>query len=267
MAKIRAPFRGIFTRLRQYLCCLLLLPCLATPAIAQQSLTPEQEKQFGAYIREYLIKNPEVILEALQELERRRTAEKNAQITNFINRSREELFHAKSSPVSGNPDGDVTIVEFFDYNCPYCRTVTPRIFSLLERDKKARFVYKEFPILGPSSVFAAKAALAVARQDTKLYERFHVALLQVRGRLSESSILATAKKTGVDIDRMKSDMAAPEIQHEIDRNKVLANHLGITGTPAFVIGTKVLNGLQPGAALQAAVDAARKEQATAKPAN
>lgn len=259
--------RTIFERLgarRRAACCLLPLIFLAFPANAQKAFTPEQEKQFGAYIREYLVKNPEVIVEALQELERRRNAAKGARITNFINLSRQAIFHAKGSPVSGNPDGDVTIVEFFDYNCPYCKKVTPGLFGMLKKDGKTRLVYKEFPILGEASVYAAKAALAVARQNPELYERFHIALLGTRGRLSESSILATAKKTGVNVDRMKSDMKAPEIQKEIDRNKAIANHLGINGTPAFLIGNKVMSGLQSEGALQAAVNAVRKDRAKSK---
>lgn len=261
-------FRTLFQRLaagrRLAACALLPLLILSVPANAQKAFTPEQEEALGKYIREYLVKNPEVVLEALKELERRRNAAKSAQVANFINRSHLAIFRAKSSPVGGNPDGDVTLVEFFDYNCPYCKRVTPALFGMLKKDGKTRFVYKEYPILGESSVYAAKAALAVARQDANLYERFHIALLEVRGRLSESSILATAKKVGVDVDRMKSDMKSPEIQQEIDQNRAMAARIGISGTPAFVVGTKVLNGLQSGPALQAAVDAVRKERAASK---
>jgi protein-disulfide isomerase len=257
---IRTTFARFGAGRRLAVCCLLPLVILAFPANAQKAFTPEQEEHLGDYIREYLKKNPDVIVDALRELERRRAETKSAQITNFIKLRNQAIFRAKSSPIGGNPDGDVTLVEFFDYNCPYCRKVTPGLFSMLKKDGKTRFVYKEFPILGETSVYAAKAALAVARQDAKLYERFHVALLEVRGRLNESSILATAKTVGVDVDRMKSDMNAPEIQQEIDRNRAIASRLGINGTPAFVVGTKVLNGLQPEAALQAAVNTARKER-------
>lgn len=260
-------FKRFGARRRVAAYCLLPLLLLAFPANAQKAqkaFTPEQEKQFGNYIREYLVKNPEVIIEALQELERRRNAAKSAEVANFINLSHGTIFRAKGSPVGGNPDGDVTLVEFFDYNCPYCKKVTPGLFGMLKKDGKTRLVYKEFPILGEASVYAAKAALAVARRSPELYERFHVALLGTRGGLSESSILAAAKKVGVNVDRMKSDMNAPEIQKEIDQNKAIAGRLGISGTPAFVVGNKVLNGLQSGAALQAAVTAVRKARAARK---
>jgi len=247
--------------------CFLAFFANLAPVNAEKPITPEQKKQFGEYIREYLKENPEVILEALQELERRRKAAKEAQVANFINLSRLAIFRSKSSPVGGNPDGDVTIVEFFDYNCPYCKRVTPILSGLFNKDGNIRFVYKEYPILADSSIYAAKAALAVSRLQPKLYVRFHRELLGVRGRLSEASILATAKKVGLDVDRMKAEMEAPEIKQEIDQNRAIASRLGITGTPAFVVGTKVMNGLQPGAALQAAVDAVRKERDQTKRGN
>jgi len=240
--------------------CLLAFFALSPVANAQKPLSPEQKKQFGEFIREYLKDNPDVVLEALHELERRRRAAKEAQIANFINMSHATLFRSKTSPVGGNPDGDVTLVEFFDYNCPYCKRVTPGLFAMLKKDGKTRLVYKEFPILGESSVYAAKAALAVLRLQPKLYERFHLELLATRGRLSDASIVAVAKKVGVDVDRMKAEMESPEIKREIDQNRVIANRLGITGTPAFVVGTNVLNGAQSPAALQAAVEAVRKQQ-------
>lgn len=247
--------------------CLLTLLFPSAPAIAQKPLTPEQKKQFGDVIREYLKENPEVVLEALQELDRRRKAAKKAQIANFINLSRLSIFRSKSSPVGGNPDGDVSLVEFFDYNCPYCKHVAPSLFGMLKKDGKTRFVYKEYPILGESSVFAAKAALAVARLHPKLYERFHIDLLAARGRLSETSIFATARKVGVDVDRLKKEMQAPEIEREINQNRAIASHLGISGTPAFIVGTTVMNGAQSPAALQAAVDAVRKERKASKEKN
>src|SRR3546814_10830321 len=121
------------------------------------------------------------------------------------------------SPVTGNPDGDVSLVEFFDYNCPYCRRVAPVVADAEAADPQLRIVYKEFPILGPGSAFAAKAALAAHRQG--LYFTFHKALMQAGGRADESSVLAVAEDVGLDVERLKSDMKDPEIQAAIDRNR------------------------------------------------
>jgi len=160
-----------------------------------------------------------------------------------------------ASPVTGNPDGDVTLVEFFDYNCPYCRQVAPVVAEAEATDPQLRIVYKEFPILGPGSVFAAKAALAAHQQG--LYFAFHEALMQAGGRADEESVLAVARDVGLDVERLRSDMKDPEIQAAIDRNLALAEALRITGTPGFVVGRRILRGATELETLQSLIREAR----------
>ncbi|MCH8834790.1 MAG: DsbA family protein [Proteobacteria bacterium] len=146
----------------------------------------------------------------------------------------DELLNDPASPVGGNPDGDVTLVEFFDYQCPYCKTIFPSIQELLAEDRKLRFVFKEIPVLGKDSVFAARAALAARRQGK--YLEFHMALMPARGKLTESRVMGLAEKVGLDVDRLRRDMAERTIGDMIRRNLELADALGIDGTPAFIIG-------------------------------
>jgi len=228
-------------------------------ARSQEAFTPEEKKELGEFVREYLIRNPKVIVEAIQELRRRQAAATQARVGDTIAAMSNEVFASESSPVGGNPDGDVTLVEFFDYNCPYCRAVKPTVFEVLKSDGKLRFVYKEFPILGESSVFAAKAALAANRRSQDLYEELHNRLLDAKGRLTEESVLAVAADIGLDVARLRKDMEDPAIQTEIDRNKALAQRLGITGTPAFVVGREILPGAQSGPTLRQAIRRVREQ--------
>ena len=152
-----------------------------------------------------------------------------------------EIFHDPVSPVGGNPDGDVTLVEFFDYNCPYCRAAMPMIKRIVDEDPGVRIVYKEFPILGPGSDFAARAALASRRQGE--YETFHRALMSYSGSIGEGSMLKIAEMVGLDVAKLMRDMEEPAIAEAIQRNLRLAGDLRISGTPSFVAGLDVLRGL------------------------
>jgi protein-disulfide isomerase len=151
-----------------------------------------------------------------------------------------ELLRDPSSPVGGNPRGDVALVEFSDYNCPYCRRVARLLAEAEASDPMLRLVYKEVPILGPDSLYAAKAALAAHRQGK--YVAFHRALMDAKGVASEGLVLAVAARIGLDVARLKGDIEDPSIQAVIDRNLVLARTLGITGTPSFVIGDEIVRG-------------------------
>ncbi len=146
----------------------------------------------------------------------------------------DELLNDPASPVGGNPDGDVTLVEFFDYQCPYCKRIFPSIQALLAEDRNLRYVFKEFPILGKESVFAARAALAARRQGK--YLEFHTALMPARGKLTETRVMRLAEKAGLDVDRLRRDMADRTIDAMIQRNLDLADGLGIFSTPVFIIG-------------------------------
>ena len=154
----------------------------------------------------------------------------------------DELFKDPTSPVGGNPNGDVTIVEFFDYQCGYCKRVFPRLEKLLIDDSNLRFVFKEMPILGPNSVFAARAALAARKQGEKQYVAFHKVMMASRGSLNKASVLRFATDAGLDVERLKGDMEDDNINDMIRRNLKLADALSINGTPAFVIGDTIVRG-------------------------
>ena len=172
-----------------------------------------------------------------------------------------EVFHDPDSPVGGNSSGNATLVEFFDYNCPYCKMMTPLVNKAKSTDLQLRIVYKEFPILGPGSEFAAKAALAAAEQGK--YEAFHLALYQVRGQVDEAKVLEVAGTVGLNVDRLKADMQDKGIDDELTKNEKLAETLHITGTPGFVIGDQVTTGATDFNTFQSLIgNAAKANQAT-----
>lgn len=229
------------------------------PAAAQSStpnLPPDQVRSIERIVREYLLRNPEVILDAMENLEKKREAEARLGAKAAIASRRDEILNDPDSPVGGNATGDVTIVEFFDYRCPYCKQVVAPLAQLLKDDAKLRFVYKELPILGPDSVVAARAALAARKQNK--YHDMHRALMATRA-LDEASILKIAGEQGLDVARLKSDMASAEIQRMLDRNLQLARALNINGTPAFVVGDIVVPGAVDLPTLKSLVTEARKK--------
>ncbi|MFQ5786034.1 MAG: DsbA family protein, partial [Alphaproteobacteria bacterium] len=203
--------------------------------------TPEQQA-FEKDIHDYLLAHPDVVLEVLQILRQRQQAAEDAQARAALVAHRDALVNNPDDPVVGNPDGDVTLVEFFDYNCPYCKRSLKDLQTLVRDDPGLRIVMKEFPILGPGSLVAAKAALASRRQAPEKYNEFHDAMMSSRGRLTATRIMDIAAEVGFDADRLETDMADPEIQAVIDRNVALARALGINGTPAFVVGDRLAPG-------------------------
>lgn len=222
-------------------------------------LGPEKpgSRDFEAQVRQHLLQNPEIVVEALQQLEKRRqTAEAN-ELQTLIGERRDQIFNDPTAPTAGNPSGDVTLVEFFDYNCPYCRKAAADIRQAINDDSKLKFVFKEWPILGPGSEFAAKAALASRKQGK--YEAFHHALMSYSGRISESSALDVAEEIGLDVERLKRDMQDPAIADAIARNRALANDLRIAGTPTFVVGNEIIRGLVDLATLKGFIVEARKK--------
>jgi protein-disulfide isomerase len=215
----------------------------ADPRLAstQSSVAADMpQAEFGRRVREYLLDKPEIIAEAMRKLEARQQAVEQSEIKEALKARSDEIFRDPDSPVGGNPEGDVNLVEFFDYNCPYCRQVAPDMMKAEANDAKLRLVYKEFPILGPNSRFAAKAALAAHRQGK--YVAFHQALMQAKGIVDEARVLATAAAVGLDAERIKADMEDSAIQAAIDRNLALARALRIDGTPGFVIGEQIVRG-------------------------
>ena len=223
--------------------------------IGQSKIPPGD---FERRIRDYLLNNPEVIVEAMQRYEAQQRADQAKAARKLIVARADELLRDSATPVAGNPDGDVSLVEFFNYNCPYCRRVSPDMIKLEASDLKLRIVYKEFPILGPNSTFPAKAALAAHRQGK--YVELHRALMKGRGTVTRESILRTAKKLGLDTKQLEKDMEDPEIDTALKRNIALANALGINGTPAFVIGKEIVPGAIDFKALQQLVAKARRKE-------
>jgi len=219
----------------------LLTLGLAGPGSAQTSPPPATTDvpAIERIIREYLLKNPEVILEAIETLEKRRNENAQDAAKAAIAERRNEIFNDPDAPVAGNPRGDIAIVEFFDYRCPYCKQVVGPLAQLLKEDGKLRLVHKELPILGPDSLLASRAALAARKQDK--YHQMHAALMRLR-TLDEASILRAATEQGLDANRLKNDMQSPEVEQSLERNRALARALNITGTPAFIIGDALVPG-------------------------
>jgi protein-disulfide isomerase len=228
----------------------------AGAADAPKTFTPEQEKAIRDIVREYLVNNPEVLIEAIESLQEKQQAAEKDMRQKALAQNRAELERDPASPVAGNPKGDVTVVEFFDYRCPYCKSVSERLFNVVKADGKVRYVFKEFPILGPESVFAAKAALAAAKQGK--YVEFHKALMAARGGLDQNAVMATAKSVGLDVDRLREDMDGSDIARSLERNLQLARSLKIDGTPAFVIGDRLIPGAVSTEALKSTIEEIRK---------
>ncbi|WP_116083906.1 DsbA family protein [Tropicimonas sp. IMCC34011] len=231
---------------------LLAFP-LAGPANAQEDLTEDRVREL---VLETIRQNPQIVMEAVAILEARQSAEQAEQSRNALSVQREALESVENAPVIGNPDGDVTIVEFFDYNCPYCRRATAEVNALLEEDDDVRVVLREWPILSEGSVFAARAALAAREQG--LYEAFHNALMTMAGRAEEPTVMRVAEEVGLDTDQLRADMDAPEVDAHIQQSLDLAQSIGFSGTPSFVIGEEMAPGFVERAALAEMVEAARE---------
>ena len=218
---------------------------------------PPQRQQIEAIIHDYLMQHPDVLIAALRLAEDKLHHEDDAKASQAVAQHRREVFNDPATPAAGNPQGDVAVVEFFDYRCPYCKQVEPSLDSMLKQDAKLRLVYKEFPILGPVSVTAARAALAAKAQGK--YDAFHTAMMAARGNITDDTVYQVAGSVGLDVDKLKHDMASPEITQTIKANMKLGDTLDIHGTPAFVIGDKVVPGAVDLDALKTMVADARKQ--------
>ncbi len=211
----------------------------AQPAPA---LGPEQTKQIEEVMRDYLMRHPEVMVEALTAYRQRKEQDGREAQKLALKNAQSALLSDPGSPIGGNLEGEVSVVEFFDYQCPYCKTASTNLHNLVSEDRGVRVVYKELPILGPPSMFGAKAALAVARQGMAQYVAFHRALMDNRGPLSEQIVFDVARGLGIDTQRLRRDMDHPGVAEQIARNLELARTLAISGTPAFVIGDELVPG-------------------------
>jgi protein-disulfide isomerase len=212
----------------------------ATAGSAEEAINPASRAAIEQIIRDYLLEHPEVILQAMQAMQERRLAAQQAQAARQVAAHQDDLLRDASAPVGGDPAGDVTVVEFFDYRCSYCRATADTVEKLVDSDARLRIVYKEFPVLGPESMLAAQAALAAHVQGK--YRAFHRALMSAPEPFTLEGIVKLAANVGLDPDRLRADMAQPEIQKAIERNQALAKDLGITATPTFVVGARVVPG-------------------------
>jgi len=231
---------------------------LAFAFVGKDTLDTGQREAMEKVVREYLRKNPEIVVEAIRAFQAREEQEKKGRAQANLVSQRDALVNDPSSPVAGNPDGDVTVVEFFDYRCGYCKQVFPAVMALMKEDPNIRYVFKEFPILGPESVVASRAALAAWRLDKNKYLGFHSALMANRGSLPESKVMTLAAESGYDVEDLRQEMANPEIEAILQRNLQLADSLNIGGTPTFVIGDKLLPGAVTAEVLTSVVADARE---------
>jgi len=208
-------------------------------------MTQAERDAFRAEVRAYLIEHPEVIREAIQVLEARRVAEEAKEDATRVAANADVLTNDGISWIGGNPDGDVTVVEFLDYRCGYCKRAHPEVKKLLESDPNIRLVVKEFPILGPDSIAAARMALAALEIDRGKFGDLHDALMSFEGSLTETVAYQFAAHAGYDIAALKERAGDAEIEARIRDNYALARALGIEGTPGFVVGDRILRGYLP----------------------
>ena len=211
---------------------------LSSDKAAADSVTADQRKVFEGVIRDYLLKEPIIIRQAIDKLREEEEAAKKMKAAAALKNNKDELFSDKSSPVEGNPQGDVTIVQFFDYNCGYCKRAAHDLREVMRKDTNLRVIFKEWPILGPQSIKASRAALAARKQGR--YIEFYEGLMA--GKADEDSVAALAHKLKMDYSKLRKDMADPKIETALQNNYELANALGIKGTPVFVIGERVIPG-------------------------
>ncbi|MEZ5840885.1 MAG: DsbA family protein [Hyphomicrobiales bacterium] len=235
------------------------LALLAAPVMprAADAFDADQKAAIGEIVRDYIVRNPEVIEEALRELDKRHAeAERKARAA-AVAENRQTLLNSPNHVVLGNPDGDVTLVEFFDYNCGYCKRALADLVDLVNTDSKLRVVLKEFPVLGRESIEAAQVAIAVAQQGK--YFEFHQAMLSDKAvRPNKARAMNVAEGLGVDMTKLKADMESDVVADTISEVYDLSNRLGINGTPAYVIGDEIIEGAVGFATLKDKIGAMRK---------
>ena len=223
------------------------VPATQAPAAdssAAQSFTADQRQAIGVLIKNYIAAHPEVVQDALDTLDKRQKEADAEKARMTIKDNNVTLFNSAHQVVLGNPQGNVTMVEFFDYNCAFCKKALPDMMSLLSANPNLRFVLKEFPVLGDGSMEAAHVAVAARMQDPtgKKYVEFHQKLLGGRGAADKARALAVAKEVGFDMGRIEKDMDSAEVKTTIDEDMKLADALGVSGTPTYVVGDEVVVG-------------------------
>jgi len=230
----------------------------ALPA-AGQGFSEAQRGEIERIIRNYLMQHPEILQEVMTELEKKQQAVDAEKNKTAVKDNAQLLFSSSHQVTLGNLQGDVTLVEFFDYNCGYCKRALSDLMGLMKADAKLKVVLKEFPVLGPGSVEAAQVATAVRMQDRtgKKYLEFHQKLLTGRGQADRTRALAVAKEIGLDMARLEKDMTSEEIRASLEESMQLAEKLGLNGTPSYVVGPNVVVGAVGFEALKEKVESAR----------
>ena len=223
---------------------LALALCGAPVAASAQSFSDSQRGEIEKIVKDYLLAHPEVLEEVSAELSKRQAAAEAEKHEATVSENAQAIFNSPRGVTLGNRDGDVNFVEFFDYNCGYCKRAMSDMIDLMKTDPKLKVVLKEFPVLGPGSVEAAQVAVAVRMQDPggKKYLDFHQKLLGGKGQADKARALAAAKDAGLDMTRLEKDMASPEVKATIEENFKLAEAMGMNGTPSYVIGKQVVVG-------------------------
>ena len=235
---------------------LALYAAVPAPARSEEPLTPEQKEAVEGVVRDYLLSHPEVVRDALIQLQRRQEEEQQASRREAIAELQDYAAALPADFVKGDPKAETSVIEFFDYRCPYCKAVAPRIDEVVADDASVRVVLIEFPILGEESKYASRAAIASRFQGK--YMAFHDAMMAHRGNLDDETVLDLAEDAGIDIDKLKEDMASPEVEALIQRHYQLADKLGVTGTPAFVIGQELVPGAIDTDTIKAKIKQARQ---------
>lgn len=228
---------------------------LSGPAAAEDFT----KAQINEMIHDYIMNNPQVILDSVDAYQKKNIADRQAEA---LQRNHDELFRDENSPVLGNPNGDVTIIEFFDYNCHYCKDVYALLVKLTDEDKNLKVIFKDFPILGPTSQTAAKWALAAHRQ--KKYFEFHKAMMDHRGPLKNEDIEKAATSIGLDMTSARSYVDGTAVMMQLERNKALAAQMSINGTPYFVINDETFSGVPEHDEMKEKIAAKRKQLAEKK---
>ncbi len=236
---------------------LALIAALASPAAAFDisSMSEAEREAFRAEVRAYLLENPEVLSEAIEVLQQRQAEEAASQDLNLVKANEKDLFEDGHSYIGGNPDGDITVVEFIDYRCGYCRKAHAEVGQLIKSDGDIRYIVKEFPILGDQSVIAARFAIATLQvAGSEAYEKVNAGFYEdFRGDVSVETLTAFADGLGIDAEPILAHMDAPEVTKVIEENHLLAQRMQISGTPTFVMGGQMLRGYAPLDTLQAIV--------------
>jgi protein-disulfide isomerase len=244
---------------------LIALTLCGLPQVASaQSFSSGQRGEIEKIIKEYLLAHPEVLEEVSAELSKRQAAAEAEKHQTTISQNAQTIFNSPRGVTIGNKDGDVTFVEFFDYNCGYCKRAMTDMIDLMKADPKLKVVLKEFPVLGPGSLEAAQVAVAVRMQDPggKKYLDFHQKLLNGKGQADKARALAAAKEAGLDMAKLDKDMASPEVRATLEENFKLAESMGMNGTPSYVIGKQVVVGAVGRDALAEKIGIARCGKAT-----